>query len=66
MAEVKVKKVKVNQEVCIGCGQCVSLCPDCFEINDEGKSEVKVEECNCENLTEAKEDCPVKAISLEG
>jgi len=59
-------KVKVNQEVCIGCGQCTMICPDCFELNEDGKSQVKVEDCTCENVMEAKDDCPVKAISVEG
>lgn len=62
---VKMKKIKVNQEVCIGCGNCVTLCPDCFEIGDDGKSHVKKEECDCGQLVEAKDECPVRAISLE-
>ena len=35
-------KVKVNKDACIGCGACASICPDVFELNDEGLSEVKV------------------------
>ncbi len=60
-------KFHVNQEVCIGCGTCVNICPDCFEINDEGKSQVKVEDttCGCDTK-EVIDDCPVRAISLEG
>ena len=42
-------KVKVNKDACIGCGACASICPDVFELNDEGLSEVKVEEENKEN-----------------
>jgi ferredoxin len=59
-------KFKVNQEVCIGCGNCANTCPACFEINDEGKSQVKTEECNCDcQPKEVVDECPVKAISLE-
>jgi len=56
-------KIVVDREKCIGCGTCVSLCPDCFEMK-EGKSSVKaeVEKCDC-NLDEVIESCPVEAIS---
>jgi ferredoxin len=29
-------KVKVNEDSCIGCGACQSICENVFEINDEG------------------------------
>ena len=60
--------VKVNKEKCIGCGLCVSLCPDIFELKDDGKSQIKKgadfkknEKC----INEAKESCPVGAIVEE-
>ncbi len=58
-------KVKVNQEVCIGCGACVAIAEDVFEINDEGLSKVKVEvvpEGSEENAKEAINSCPTTAI----
>ncbi|MDD5692940.1 MAG: ferredoxin [Patescibacteria group bacterium] len=60
-------KFHVNKEVCIGCGTCISTCPECFEFDEEGKSQVKTEEteCNCD-AHEIIDDCPVRAISLEG
>lgn len=57
-------KYKVNEEVCIGCGTCVGLCPTCFELNDEGKSRVISKECDCDS-TEVVNDCPVRAITVE-
>jgi len=63
-------KVKVDKETCIGCGACASLCPDYFEIGEDGKAqlkggkvEVEVEELGC--ISEAKDSCPVNAISVE-
>lgn len=58
-------KVKINEEECIGCGACVSLCPEVFGFNDEGYATTKEEEIS-EELTQkvidALESCPVDAI----
>ena len=32
-------KVKVN-EGCLGCGACAGVCPDVFELDDEGLAKV--------------------------
>ncbi len=58
-------KIKVNDDACIGCGACVAIAPEVFEINDEGLSSVKSEEVNDENrdvAREAMESCPTGAI----
>lgn len=57
-------KVKIDEELCIGCGTCESLCPQVFQIQ-EGKSKVIAEECPDCDCQEAIDSCPVKAISLE-
>lgn len=55
---------EVDQSACIGCGTCESLCPECFEIRDDGKSWVICDDCeNCEEVADA---CPVQAITCEG
>jgi len=57
--------VKVDKGKCIGCGACVSLCSDIFELKD-GKSNVKEEEPEDEECAEeAVEACPVDAITVE-
>ena len=56
--------VKVNEDVCIGCGACASVCPDVFEMSDDGKAQVKSgadEKADC--VKQAIDDCPVDAIS---
>ncbi len=62
-------KVSVNREKCIGCGLCISLVPDVFEMDEEGKSKVKMEEINDEDLLKevrrAAESCPVGAIEIK-
>lgn len=59
-------KPKVDQEKCTGCGTCVALCPDVFEIDEDGKSKVKnadaCDNCDCQA---AADSCPEEAISLE-
>lgn len=60
-------KFTVDQDTCIGCGSCESICFDVFELADD-KSQVKadpvpVEFEKCALLAE--QDCPVQAISHE-
>ena len=61
-------KVKVDQDLCVGTGSCVSLCPEVFEMNDAGVSVAKVDEVPAEledSAREAAESCPVDAITIE-
>lgn len=58
-------KVKINEEECIGCGACVSLCPEVFDFNDEGYATAKEEEISedlSQKVIDALESCPVDAI----
>lgn len=52
------RMVSVDKEKCIGCGACVSVCPEGFELKD-GKAHVKK---NAPCAKEAAENCPVQAI----
>jgi len=57
-------KISVDREKCIGCGACVAVCPDSFEMF-EGKAREKVKEVKkitCEQ--DAAEGCPVMAITV--
>lgn len=58
-------KIKVDREKCIGCGACVGVCPQNFELV-EGKAQVKkaeVKKLTCEK--DAAEICPVMAITIK-
>jgi ferredoxin len=57
-------KAKVNQELCIGCGTCESICPKTFKV-ENGKSQVIAEDCEGCDIKQAIESCPVGAISEE-
>lgn len=59
-------KVVVNRDNCIGCGACEALCPEIFQIDDEGLSTVinnEIKEELNEKVTEAMESCPTSAIA---
>ena len=60
-------KLKINKDKCIGCGQCVSLCEDVFDFDDDNLAYVKNQPNNeNENLAiEAMENCPTNAIEKE-
>jgi len=53
---------QVDQNKCIGCGACVSLCPAGFKLNADGKSEPA--DANAECATQAQGACPVQAITV--
>lgn len=58
----------VDQDTCIGCGLCPSVCPEVFDMGDDGKAHVIVDEVpggseDC--AVEAQESCPVDAIKVE-
>ncbi len=61
-------KIEVNQDACIGCGACAAICPDVFELNDEGLSVAKKKEVPKEKEEEARDaadSCPTGAIEVE-
>jgi ferredoxin len=72
-------KVKINDKLCIGSGSCVVIASENFEINDEGKAELKpsehaktkgmemvfdVTDAKKKRLLEAAMSCPAQAISI--
>ncbi len=69
------KKIKIDQDTCIGARVCESVCLEVFEMNPENKSRV-VEEYRKESedegeapddidcVEEAEDGCPVDAISV--
>ncbi len=60
-------KAYVDPDLCIGCGVCAGTCPSVFEINDDGKAEAvhEPEEGEKDSAIEARDNCPVSAISIE-
>ncbi len=62
------KKLVIDQDLCIGDGICETICPDAFEIRDDGLAYVTEEEPSddiMDSVKEAIEACPVECIFLE-
>jgi ferredoxin len=61
-------KAIVDKDLCFGCGVCVDLCPEVFEMGDDDKAQAKVNpvppdaEQSCRD---AANQCPVEAIKIE-
>lgn len=56
--------ISVDKNTCIGCGACVSLCPQGFKLNDDNKSE-PISQDNVDCAKNAAESCPVQSIKVE-
>ena len=60
-------KVSINDD-CISCGLCVELCPDVFDMPDDGKAFPKVDvvpEDQVDCAQDAADSCPTESIILE-
>ncbi len=58
---------KVDPDLCTGCGICEDICPDVFEVADDGVCHV-IDPNACEDAgccEEAADECPEGAISIE-
>ena len=59
-------KIVQEREKCIGCGACVSICPENWKMDDDGKAspkETTLEEVGCNQ--DAANACPVQVIKVE-
>jgi ferredoxin len=61
-------KATVDKNLCLGCGICVDVCPEVFEMDDDNKAQAKVNPIPPEaegSCREAAEQCPESAIKIE-
>ena len=62
---IKIGKIEVDRDLCIGAGPCVIFAGETFELDDEGKAIVKGLELNTfEEVMNAAKSCPVLAIKI--
>ncbi len=60
-------KAMVDKNLCAGCGVCVDVCPEVFEMKDD-KAEVKITPIPPEAIgscRDAADQCPTEAIKIE-
>ena len=59
-------KAIVDPKLCIGCGLCPATCEEVFKMEDDNLAHVygKVTEELEESAMEARDGCPVDAISI--
>ncbi len=58
---------QVEKDVCIGCGACPSICPEVFEMDEDGLAFALKEQVPSDQeelAEEAAESCPTEAIVL--
>ncbi len=61
-------KASVDQDGCISCELCVSICPSVFSMNEDNKAEAiedDIPEEAEQDAEDARDGCPVSVISLE-
>jgi ferredoxin len=59
-------KVKIDRELCIGVGNCVTVAPRVFRLDKENKAIILDASAADEDmLMKAAESCPVNAIIIE-
>jgi ferredoxin len=62
-------EVRVDEELCTGCGLCEETCPDIFKLDEEKDIAILVkkdyDEYDEECIQEAVESCPSEAIITE-
>ncbi len=61
---LKISKIVVDPNLCIGAAPCTTIAPDAFQLNAEGKAEVlpNWQRVDAKTLLEAAQSCPVNAI----
>lgn len=58
--------VVIDPDECIGCESCVEICPDVFEMDDDGEKAIVINADSTDDcVDEAIETCPNEAISKE-
>lgn len=60
------KKLRIDEEECIGCESCVELCPAAFQMSPDGDKAIVInEDCTDDCVEESIDTCPVDCIAYE-
>ncbi len=60
-------QAEIDRSGCIACGLCSEICPEVFQMADDGLAEAYQAPTpdNIDSAHEAEESCPVSVISVE-
>lgn len=59
-------KAVVDKDTCIGCGTCMAIADNVFQMDDQGLAQgTDFKEEDKDLVEEAKEACPAQAIHIE-
>ena len=62
---LKISKIEIDRELCIGAAPCVMVAPGVFKLDDENKATViDANGADAGTILLAAQSCPVQAISL--
>ena len=65
---LRIARIEVDRELCIGAASCIPIAPDVFELDSENKAVVKPGTSGWRNSDEeiilAAKSCPTRAIFL--
>ena len=62
---LKISKIYVDRDICIGAAPCVTVAPGVFQMDDENKAYVVDEKAaDAETILLAAQSCPVQAIFI--
>ena len=62
---LKIAKIVIDRDLCIGAATCVTIAPGTFQMDDENKAIlVDLQGNDAETVLMAAESCPTKAIFL--
>lgn len=62
---LKISKIVVDRDLCIGAATCVAIAPGTFQMDEENKAYlVDLQGNDAETILMAAESCPTKAIFL--
>ncbi|OGL73750.1 hypothetical protein A3E39_03805 [Candidatus Uhrbacteria bacterium RIFCSPHIGHO2_12_FULL_60_25] len=62
---LKISKVEVDRDVCIGAAPCVTVAPGVFQLDEENKAYVVNQNgADAETILLAAQACPVQAIKV--